>query len=234
MKTALLVMTLNEIDGMKVIMPKIKKEWLHEIVFVDGNSTDGTIEYIKSKGYRLFLEDGKGVKKTMVDALNNIESDVIITFSPDGNCVPEIIPDLIAEIKKGYDMVIASRYLKHARSYDDNVVTAFGNWMFTNLVNLLYSANYTDVMNMYRIYKKSLVFDLDLDKESTYATPERIFKTKIGWEPILSIRAAKRKLKIQEIPGDEPARIGGKAKLQVIKWGSAYLFQVLRELFFWK
>ena len=69
-----------------------------------------------------------------------------------------------------------------------------------------------------------------MDKDITYSTPERLFKTRIGWEPILSVRAAKRKLKIAEIPGDEPSRIGGEAKLQVLRWGAAYLFQVIREI----
>jgi hypothetical protein len=74
---------------------------------------------------------------------------------------------------------------------------------------------------------------LDLDKEITYSTPERLFRIRIGWEPILSVRAAKRRLKIAEIHGDEPARIGGQAKLKVFKWGAAYLFQVIREKFWW-
>ena len=48
----------------------------------------------------------------------------------------------------------------------------------------------------------------------------------------MSIRAAKAKLNISEIPGDEPPRIGGKAKLQVVRWGLAYYSQVLYEFFF--
>ena len=43
MKTTLLIMTLNEIDGMKVIMPQIDKTWIDQIIVVDGGSTDGTI-----------------------------------------------------------------------------------------------------------------------------------------------------------------------------------------------
>jgi len=89
-------------------------------------------------------------------------------------------------------------------------------------------------MNIYRAYRKNLIRDLDLDKDITYSTPERLFRTKISWEPIMSVRAAKRKLKTDEIPGDEPARIGGQAKLQVFKWGAAYLFQVIREKFYWQ
>ena len=38
-------------------------------------------------------------------------------------------------------------------------------------------------------------------------------------EPVNSVRAAKAKLKVAEIPGDEPPRIGGEPKLQVLRWG---------------
>ncbi|UCF00110.1 MAG: glycosyltransferase family 2 protein [Planctomycetota bacterium] len=233
MKVALLIPTLNEIDGVESIMPRIKDGWVDEIVFIDGNSTDGTSEYVKKNNYVLFSENGEGLRSTMLKAVDEIESDTVITFSPDGNCIPELIPSLVAKMKEGYDMVIASRYREGAKSYDDNLVTAFGNWMFTTLVNLLYSAKYTDVMNIYRIYKKSLIKELDMDKEITYSTPERLLRTGISWEIILSIRAAKRGLKIAEIPGDEPARIGGEAKLKAFRWGAAYLFQLIREKFWW-
>lgn len=45
---------------------------------------------------------------------------------------------------------------------------------------------------------------------------------------------AKAKLKIAEIPGDEPPRIGGETKLQVLRWGAAYYFRFIRELWFWR
>jgi len=233
MKVALLIPTLNEIEGIRAIIPRIKKGWVDEIVFVDGNSSDGTPEYAERNNYILFSENGQGLRRTMLKAIDEIESDTIITFSPDGNCIPELIPSLIEKMKEGYDMVIVSRYRDGAKSYDDNLITSFGNWMFTTLVNVLYGAKYTDAMTIYRIYKKSLIKELDMDKEITYSTPERLFFTRISWELILSVRAAKRRLKIAEIPGDEPARIGGEAKLQVFKWGAAYLFQVIREKFWW-
>lgn len=233
MKVTLLIPTLNEIAGVREIMPRIKKEWIDEIVFVDGNSTDGTIDYIKEHGYTLILEKKPLLRDGLLDALEQINSDVVLTFSPDGNCIPELIPAIVEKMKEGYDMVIASRYVGRAKSYDDTLVTAFGNWMFTTLVNILYAGRYTDVMNIFRAYKKNFVKELDLDKEITYSTPERLFKTKIGWEPLLSVRARKRGLKVAEIPGDEPKRIGGKAKLQVLRWGAAYLFQIIRDRFWW-
>lgn len=231
MKTTLIIPTINEIIGVKQILPMIKKEWVEQIIIIDGGSTDGTVEYCRENGYFVFVQKQMGMRYAYMEALQYVTGDIIVTFSPDGNCIPEIIPVLVAQMKKGYDMVIASRYLKDAKSYDDDQVTSFGNSLFTSLVNLLYNVHYTDVMGIYRAYKKELIYTLDLDKDSSYTTPEKIFKTNISWEPLLSVRAAKRKLKVLDIPADEPARLGGERKLQVFKWGAAYLFQIIREAF---
>lgn len=234
MKTTLLVLTLNEIEGMKAIMPQIKREWVDQIIIVDGQSTDGTAEWAREQGYEVVVQQKPGVRFAYFDAMPHVKGDVILCFSPDGNSVADRIPPLVEKMKEGYDLVIVSRYLDEAKSDDDDIVTAFGNWLFTKTVNILHGGHYTDVMVMYRAFKKQLVYDLDLDKEISYTLPETLFRTKISWEPLMSVRAAKRKLKIGEIPGDEPARIGGERKLQIFKWGAAYYFQFWRELFWWK
>jgi glycosyltransferase involved in cell wall biosynthesis len=234
MKITLLVLTLNEIDGMKAIMPQIDRSWCDQIIILDGGSTDGTIEYAESQGYFVYIQKRRGIRHAYCEVLPYIEGDVLITFSPDGNSVSELIPDLIEKMKQGYDMVIASRYLGPAKSEDDDIVTAFGNWLFTKTVNLLHGGNYTDVMVLYRAYKTKLIYDLELDQDAGFALPEKLFFTQISWEPLLSVRAAKRKLKLTEIPGDEPARIGGERKLQILRWGAAYYFQFIREVFFWR
>ena len=234
MKVTLLIPTLNEIKGMKAIMPKIKSEWYDQLLIVDGQSKDGTIEYARQMGWPLVIQKKKGLRNAYMEALPYITGDVILYFSPDGNSIAELIPAAIDKMKEGYDMVIVSRYAKGAKSEDDDPITGFGNWLFTFLINLFHGGHYTDAMVMFRAHKKNLIYDLDLDKDSSYEKEERLFKTHISWEPLLSIRAAKRKLKVTDIPGDEPARIGGERKLQVLRWGAAYLFEILREIFIWK
>ena len=234
MKTTLLIPTLNEVNGMKAIMPQIKKEWCDQILILDGASTDGTAEWARENGYEVYVQKQRGLRQGYLEVWPLIRGDIVITFSPDGNSVSELIPPLIEKMREGYDMVIVSRYLPPAKSDDDSWLTGFGNWLFTTAINVLHRGHLTDAMVMYRAYKTNLVSALDLDKDVSYATPERLFCTHISWEPLLSVRALKRRLKVGEIPGDEPPRIGGKAKLQVVRWGAAYMFQVIREVFWWK
>jgi|SRR3989339_303634 len=234
MRTTLIVPTLNEIDGMKQIMPQIKKEWYDQLIILDGGSKDGTIEYARKQGYFVYVQKKIGFRNGYNEILPFIEGDVVITFSPDGNSVAELIPESVNKMKEGYDMVIVSRYLRGAKSYDDDPVTAFGNWLFTRTINFLYRGRYTDAMVIYRAYKTKLIYDLELYKEDGYTAAEKLFNTHISWEPLLSVRALKRNLKITEIPGDEPPRIGGERKLRIFKWGGAYYFQFFRELFCWQ
>ena len=230
----LLVPTLNEIDGMKVIMPQIRRDWVDQILILDGGSTDGTIEWARAHGYQVHVQQQRGIRQGYLEVLPLIEGDVILTFSPDGNSVPELIPHLVAKMNEGHDMVIASRYLGPARSEDDDWLTAFGNWLFTKTVNLLHGGRYTDVMVIYRAYRKRLVADLELDRERWYRLPEWLFRCRISWEPLLSARAGRRKLKVLEIPGDEPARIGGERKLRIWRWGASYYYQFWRDFFLWR
>jgi glycosyltransferase involved in cell wall biosynthesis len=232
--TTLLVMTFDEINGMKAIMPRIKPEWCKQIIVVDGGSTDGTIEWARANGYGVYVQRQPGFRHAYTEVWPQIIGDNVITFSPDGNSIPELIPALIEKMDQGYDMVIVSRYCAGAKSDDDDLVTGFGNWLFTRTVNLLHGGRYTDVMGMFRAYRKNLVYELGLDRDDAHALPEKLFGTKISWEPLLSVRAAKAGVKIGEIPGDEPPRIGGERKLQILRWGAAYYFQFWRELWFWK
>ena len=109
------------------------------------------------------------------------------------------------------------------------MITGFGNWLFTKTVNVLFGTNLTDVMVMYRAFKKEVITKLKLDKEESYSFVEKMFFTDISWEPLLSARAAHEKMSLAEIPGDEPVRIGGVRKLQIIRWGAAYYTQFLME-----
>ena len=221
MKVSLVIFSWNEIDGMKVIMPQIKKQWYDDLIIVDGGSTDGTIEYAQEQGYNIFVQKERGAGAAFLESIEKATGDVIVIFSPDGNSVPGKIPELTAKMKEGYDMVIASRYYKGARSYDDDIVTAFGNKFFTTLINLLFGSNITDSLVMYRAFKKKMVKELKIETKT------------VSWGTQILVRAIRKKKKIAEIPADEPARIGGVRKMHPLKNGITELTRIIKEFFTW-
>lgn len=216
-KVTIIVFTWNEIDGMRVIMPQIKKEWYDQLIVVDGGSTDGTIEYAREHGYDIFVQQDRGSGAAFLEAVARSTGDILIPFSPDGNSIPGKIPELVSKLEEGYDFVIASRYAPGAKSYDDDIVTAFGNWTFTALINLLFGGKITDSLVMYRAYRKELLNDLGITTKA------------VSWGSQILIRALKKGKRIGEIPADEPPRVGGVRKMSPIKNGLSELRSILYE-----
>jgi len=234
MNVTILALTLNEIEGVQVILPQVDPTWYQQLIVVDGGSTDGTVEWCRARGFEVYVQRRRGIRFAYLEVLDQVRGDVIVTISPDGNCPVAAIPALVEAVAGGADLVIGSRYLGSATSDDDDLATGFGNWLFTRTVNLLHGGRYTDAMVIYRAFRTSLVRELDLDQEESYRLPERLFGTIVSWEPLMSVRAAKRRLKIVEVPVGEPRRIGGSRKLQMFRWGAAYYFQFWRELWYWR
>lgn len=231
MSVCLLMPTLNEVVGMRAIFPQIPKHLFDQIIVVDGGSNDGTIEYCQEHGIELVMQSRMGMRFAYMDAMKKVKCEYVVTFSPDGNSDPDRLAPLVEALKAKPDMVIVSRYKDDAKSEDDDIVTGFGNWLFTKTVNVLLGAHYTDVMVIYRGYRSAMIKELELDLDKHYSLVEKLFFTRISWEPLLSARAARMGLDISEIPGDEPPRIGGERKLQVIRWGAAYYAQFIIEFF---
>ena len=71
----------------------------------------------------MHVQTKPGIRQAYNEVLPLIKGDILLTFSPDGNSIPELIPPLIAKMNEGYDMVIVSRYLGPAKSADDDRLT---------------------------------------------------------------------------------------------------------------
>ena len=81
-KTTLFMPTLNEIEGMKAIMPRVKPEWVDEILVMDGGSTDGTVEYAEAQGYRVVHQkEAKGITGAYLEGIPFVSGDVVVSFS---------------------------------------------------------------------------------------------------------------------------------------------------------
>ena len=222
MTTALIITTLNEITGVKKIVPKIKKEWVDEIIFVDGGSTDGTIEEAKRMGFKVIIQKQKGHGAAVLEGVNAIKSDNFILFGPDGNDEPEKIPELIEKIKEGYDQVLVTRFGKGSVNLDAGIIDTFGNKMFTFLANVFFGGYWTDTLNESRIISKKAFQELNFDAMDLSSTQQ------------MSIRGLKRRQKICEILGNEGERIGGVRKMKPLPVGASLSLRIIKEFIHWK
>ena len=219
MSTALLILTWNEVEAARIIFPKIKKEWVDEILVVDGGSTDGTIEEAKKVGFNIIKQEIKGHGGAIITGINNTKSENIIIFGPDGNHEPEEIPRLIKKIDEGFDQVVVSRFTKESVIKEPNYgFVKFGNQFFTFFVNLLFGGNLSDTMTDSRIITRKAFEELNFDVLLLDSTLT------------MSIRGMKKKQKMTEIVGDQGERIGGQRKMKPIKTGMLLIRRIIKEL----
>ena len=222
----MLILTLNEIDGIKEILPQIDKSWAEEIVVIDGGSTDGTIEEAKKMGFSVIIQKNPGHGDAIVTGVNATKSTNILIFGPDGNHEPSEIPRLIEKIKEGYDQVLISRFGKGSKNYDavgikGKLIDYFGNKMFAFLVNVFFGGHWTDSLNESRIITRKAFDELNFNS------------LQMGSTQLMSIRGLKRQQKICELIGNEGPRIGGKRKMRPLHVGSDLSKQILSEFFNW-
>lgn len=217
-KVTMVLLTWNEIAGVKKLVPKISRRWINEIICVDGGSTDGTVEWMKENRIPLYFQEKPGRAEAFRVGLTKAKGDTLLYFSPDGNEEPADIPRLIQKLNEGYDLVIASRFSKLSKSDDATFLRRLGNVFFTKLVNLFWNAKVTDAINGFRAVRKKCLEDLGIDAKR--------FEVEIE----MTIRAAKKGYKIAEIPTYEKIRVSGKSKLNTFRDGWIYFKTILREL----
>ena len=221
MSTAVVITTLNEIDGVKELLPKIKKEWAEEWLVVDGNSNDGTVDEVKKLGFNIALQKKKGHGDAVSRGVSDTKSDFILYWGPDGNHELQEIPTLIGKIKEGFDQVIISRFGKTSVNLDAGRMDTFGNKMFTFLINVFFGGRLTDALNLSRIITRKSMLQLKFDAEGLDSTTQ------------MSIRALKQKHKIIAISGNEGKRIGCKRKMEPIPVGWDLTKLIILEFIFW-
>jgi len=176
-KAVVILPTYNEVENISVILDKlIKLPCKLDILIIDDNSQDGTIDVVKNfmktydnislivrvneKGLGTALK--RGYKEAYERGYN-----IAIQMDADLQHPPEIIPNLISLIENGYDVVIASRYIEgggvSSWSLYRRVVSRFANLYAKIILGL----RTKDVTSGFRAFsRKALAFLYDLNLRS--------------------------------------------------------------------
>jgi glycosyltransferase involved in cell wall biosynthesis len=223
MKTTLVLLTLNEIDGLQALFDRLPLDAVDEAFAVDGGSTDGTREFFDSRGFRVVEQHSRGRGEAFRLAFEQSAGDVLIFFSPDGNENPADITRFAAPLDDGADMVIASRMMRGARNEEDDHLLRWRKWAnlsFTALANMMWNrqGRVSDTINGFRAIRREAWDAMHLDA------------TDYAIEYQSSIRAFKLGLSVAEFPTCEAPRIGGESYAYSLPTGWRFLRLLWQEL----
>lgn len=222
MKTSLVILTRNDVVGLREVYPKLPLDTVNEVFIVDGQSTDDTVAFCKEKGIRVIVQEKLGRGDATRVGTEAAKGDYIIFFSSDGNEDPGDIPVMIALLDNGCDMVIASRTMQGSLHKDYGHFLKPTLWtlkIFTWIVNVLFRAKLTDLWNGYRAFKRDKLIALKTDADKFLIEAQQ------------TIRALKKKYRIGEFPTRELIRIHGKSQLPKFETGLGHIVLITKEFF---
>lgn len=198
MKISIVIPVFNEVHTIEEIVKRVKKANIRgitqEIIIVDDYSTDGTREKLhalkKKKGNLVILQHSRNLGKgaALKTGFSVARGDVIIIQDADLEYDPREYGRLLEPILDGRaDVVYGSRFLggPHRVLYFWHTV---GNKFLTLLSNALTNINLTDMETCYKVFKRSILKEINIKSN------------RFGFEPEFTAKVARQKLRIYEVP----------------------------------
>ncbi len=220
----LVLLVLNEIDGMKACWDQLPLDRFREVVAVDGGSTDGSREFLAERGIPILDQNvpGRGVAFRVAADASHAER--MVFYSPDGNEDPSDIERLDDLLLQGARLAIASRFAEGAvneedeglfrpRAWVNRALTHFANYAFNDGGGFV-----TDTINGFRAIRREDLLTL---------------QTTVKRFPIeyqMSIRCMHRGWPIAELATIEGQREGGESKALSWPVGKDHVKVLLTEL----
>ncbi|GAA2267653.1 hypothetical protein GCM10010149_05360 [Nonomuraea roseoviolacea subsp. roseoviolacea] len=215
---SVVVPAMNEAENLPHVFATLP-QWIDEIVLVDGNSVDDTVEVAKRlrPNVKVVTQTGRGKGDALAAGFAACTGDIIVMIDADGSTDGHEIISFVGALVTGADFVKGSRYAAGGGSDDLTFSRKFGNKVLTGLVNMMYGTQYTDLCYGYNAFWARHLDVLDLDCDG--------FEV----ETLMNVRAAKAGLKVHEVPSHERCRIHGESNLHAVRDGLRVLRTILRE-----
>ena len=144
-----------------------------EVILVDDNSRDNTIEKAKELGIKHIVKHEKnrgygGNQKTCYTTALNLQSDIIIMLHPDYQYTPKLIESIAYIIaNQVYPVVFASRILgKGALKGGMPIYKYIANRLLTLFQNILINQKLSEYHTGYRAFHKSIFDKIDIEANS--------------------------------------------------------------------
>ncbi len=230
-RVSVVVPTRNEARNLEVVLPAVAaiRPAVHEIIVVDGNSVDGTIETAQRvlPWVKVITQTRRGKGNAMACGFAAATGDVIVMFDADGSADPAEIPAFVRALVAGADFAKGSRFVRGGGSDDITLLRKTGNAGLNGVANALFGTSYTDLCYGYNAFWADILPDLDLPDISLPAPPQgMLWGDGFEIETVLNCRVAAAAMKITEVPSMERERIFGQTNLRTFADGS----RVLRTL----
>lgn len=224
MKISVIIPCFNERDTIEQIVDAVRAAPIEniEIVIVDDGSTDGTIDVLKQKISKradqvLYQPRNQGKGAALRVGFAAATGDIILIQDADLEYNPTDYPVLLAPILSGNaDVVFGSRFLggrPHRVFYFWHMV---GNRFLTLLSNMFTNLNLTDVETCYKVFRASLLKNLDLRENG------------FGFEPEVTAKLAKTHCRIYEVGISYSGRTYAEGKKVNWKDGVRAIYAILR------
>jgi glycosyltransferase involved in cell wall biosynthesis len=210
--------THNVAQNLPRILPRIPS-WVSEIILVDDNSTDDTVEVARGliPNIRVIMQTGQGKGNALRAGFEAATGDIIIMIDADGSTDPEEMGMFVRYLRSGADFVKGSRFLQGAGTSDMTGLRMWGNKGLTMLANVLFGGCYSDLCYGYCAFWRDVLPVLQLDTDG------------FEIETMINIRALRAHLNVLEIHSFEATRIDRQRNVPTINDGWRVLKTILRE-----
>src|SRR5271156_2065242 len=112
MNVSVILPVVNEVENLRILIPRLialldRERLTHEIIVVDGESSDGTRETAQELGARVVGERRRGYAGAMVTGIAEARGDYVLTLDADQSHDPDFVVKMWRARTRA-DIVVAS------------------------------------------------------------------------------------------------------------------------------